>query len=78
MYNFTHRDEGLFAEHENGKGIAHIDTKIISETNDPNLKIQQKVVTPIAREEWRIHFTGHKFTPGELEAFVKELATQEG
>jgi hypothetical protein len=78
MYLFESREEGFFVSHENGRGVAHVTTKTIGETNDPNLKVQKRVETPLPREKWQVHFTGFKLSPAEVEAFVKGLAAQPG
>ncbi len=78
MFTFESREEGLFAVHENGRAAATIFTRTVGETNDNNLRVQQKVVTPLSREKWLIHFTGYRFTLSELKAFLEELAQQEG
>lgn len=76
MYTFLEREDGFLVVHENERAVAHVDTKVITETNDPRLKAQEQVVTPLAKDQWRVHFTGYKFTPQELAMFLKELAAQ--
>jgi hypothetical protein len=85
MFLFEPRDEGLFVAHENGRGVAHVDTKEVrysihvdGDPKKPKLAVEQQIVTPLPREAWRVHFTAHRFTPPELEAFVLELAAQPG
>lgn len=76
MFTFTKCDDGLHAENQDGRTVAHVETKILSETADPNLRVQKKVETPLAKEDWRIHFTGTKLTAAEAEAFLQELSAQ--
>lgn len=76
MFTFTKRDDGLFVENQDGRGVAHVETKILSETADPNLRQQKKVETPLAKEDWRIHFTGTKLTATEVSEFLNELSAQ--
>ena len=79
MYTFEKRDEGLLAVRvSDGKPVACIDTKTVSFDDSPRLKYPEKVVTPIPREKWVIHFTACRLTPGEVETFAKELSAQEG
>jgi hypothetical protein len=72
---FEERDEGLFVSEEGGRGVAHVETRTISENNDPRFKHPEITVTELPREKWRIHFTGRKFTPAEVSAFMAALET---
>jgi hypothetical protein len=53
--------------------IAHVQKYNLSETADPNLRVQKKIVTPVPYGNWIIHFTGTKLTLNELEAFMDKL-----
>ena len=50
--------------------IAHVETRAISETNDPNLRMQQKIVKPLHQDAWKIHFTSARITPKEAEEIL--------
>lgn len=80
MFTFEPRDDGLYVSHDNGRGIAHIDTQEIKvsdhvdgDPRKPKLAQEQRLIKPIPREKWRIHFTAYKFSPAELAALVAEL-----
>ena len=75
-YTFQPRDEGLLAIAPDGRVVAHIETRIITESNDPNLRVQKITVTEIPKEKWKIHFTAMRLTVSELQVFLTELATQ--
>ncbi len=76
MFTFDQRDEGMGVMHQSGRVVAHVFTRTVGETNDPNFKVQKKIVTPLPKDRWLIHFTGYKFTPIELATFLQELAAQ--
>lgn len=76
MFTFLDREEGLLVLDSNGRGVAHVDTKAVTETNDPNFRVQKRSVSPLPVEEWRVHFTGTKLSMVDLEAFVSKLKQQ--
>ncbi len=77
LFQFEKRDDGLFATHAAScKAVAHVETRVLGENNDPRLRVPEKTVTPLPRDRWRIHFTACKLSPDELAAFVEELAAQ--
>lgn len=79
MYKFEKRDEGLLVIHEpSQRSVAHVETRLLGETSDPNFKVQQKTEALVPREKWKVHFTGYRFGLVDLEAFLKELSAQEG
>lgn len=73
MFTSEPRDDGFMALHENGRAVAHVETHALTETNDPNLRVQKRIATPLEPDKVRIHFTGYRFTFAELEAFLAEL-----
>ena len=78
MFDWQERDEGfLLVRNSDGKAVAHIDTKTIGETNDPNLRVQQRIEKKIPREEWRVSFTAVGLKPGEIKALLDELHSKE-
>jgi hypothetical protein len=74
VFTFHPTDDGLHAVHTDGRTIARIDTRVLGENNDPRLKVPEKTVTPIPKDKWSIHFSGARFTPAEVKAFIDELA----
>lgn len=78
MFKFEPRDEGLLAVTQDGHSAAHIETRIVGETADPNLRVQKRTVKSLPQEQWRVHFTGYKFSPAEVQVFAEELFAQEG
>ena len=79
MYTFGKTDDGLNALHEpSQRMIAYITTSAATYNNDPRLKFPEKITTILPREKWLIHFTAYKFSPADLEVFVRELSTQQG
>lgn len=78
MFTFEKRDDGFLAVHEkDGRSVAHVETTVLGETNDPRFKVQEQTKTPLPVEKWQVHFTAVKLTPPELQAFVEELIEQQ-
>lgn len=80
MSDFTweEREDGLFCRLQGGRGVAHVQTREVGETNDPRLRVQERTVKELPATEWRVHFCGGKFSPAEVKELARELAEKGG
>lgn len=81
MFTFEKRDEGFTCTRDDdGRTIALIDICTIhtienvdGDPKKPKLAKPQDIVTPLKKDDFRIHFTGTRLTVVELEALLAEL-----
>lgn len=73
MFTFDKRDEGYLVS-KDGHTVADIRTQTIGETIDPRLRVQDRTVTPIPRDQWLVHFTARRLTPPELTTLCEQIA----
>lgn len=73
MFTLEENEEGFSVVHE-GRAVCYVNSKAISFKDGPNLKFPEKVITPLPKEQWRIHFTGYKLTLPELVELLKVIA----
>lgn len=77
MFTFTKTDEGFQVHTADGRGVATVDCGRVEFDHNPKFKEPEKVFAKWEPENWIIHFTGLRFKPPELTAFLDELSKQE-
>jgi hypothetical protein len=76
MFTFEATDDG-FAVLREGYVVARVDAASTDALWSEKTRAMVYQRKPLARTAWRLHFTGRLFTEAEVDALLKELATQQ-
>lgn len=74
MFTFEDRDEGYMAYTAQGRGVAFVETRKLTETNDPNLRVQKKVAEELPRDRWLLRYTAAPLTRADNAALLAQVA----